>query len=355
MTDLSQQPQLLAVLRLLYTLRAQAARVRPGRLRAKRQRSEFYERAWRDAAAVLGAEVARDGEGWLEVRLGERSARVRDNYAPLDPREVLELAGDKPRVYGLLAERGLPIPAHAEFRLDGIGKAVRFLESAEAECVVKPARGTGAGRGVITGIRTREQLARAAAEAAVNGPDLVIERQVEGDNFRLLYLDGELIDAIIRRPPTVTGDGASSILQLIRRANSVRLAQGWKVAQVLLGVDTEMRHTLESQGLSLRSVPARGEVVRVKTVINDNVGLENVPARDRLCDEVIQAGAAAAAAVGSRLAGVDVITPDPGVPLERSGGIVLEVNTTPGYYYHYYRQGDAFPVAVHVLRRLLVD
>jgi D-alanine-D-alanine ligase-like ATP-grasp enzyme len=49
---------------------------------------------------------------------------------------------------------------------------------------------------------------------------------------------------------------------------------------------------------------------------------------------------------------VDVLTTDPGVPLARSGGVVLEVNTTPGYYYHYHRRGPEAPVATMILERL---
>ena len=40
-----------------------------------------------------------------------------------------------------------------------------------------------------------------------------------------------------------------------------------------------------------------------------------------------------------------MITPDPSVPLAEAGGAVIEVNTTPGYYYHYYKREGRVPVA----------
>ena len=52
---------------------------------------------------------------------------------------------------------------------------------------------------------------------------------------------------------------------------------------------------------------------------------------------------------------MDIITPDPSAPLEEEGGVVLEVNAPPNFYYHYHKKDGAFPVAVHVLRRLLVE
>jgi glutathione synthase/RimK-type ligase-like ATP-grasp enzyme len=54
-----------------------------------------------------------------------------------------------------------------------------------------------------------------------------------------------------------------------------------------------------------------------------------------------------------RLAGVDVITPDPTLPLSEAGGVVLEVNAPPNFYYHYHKRGGAYPVARHVLEHLL--
>ncbi len=55
--------------------------------------------------------------------------------------------------------------------------------------------------------------------------------------------------------------------------------------------------------------------------------------------------------VGVRLAGVDIICRDPGVPLELSGGGIIEVNTNPGLYYHYRATDSRFPLAERVLNR----
>ena len=52
------------------------------------------------------------------------------------------------------------------------------------------------------------------------------------------------------------------------------------------------------------------------------------------------------------MAGVDIMTPDPGVPLSTAGGVVIEVNTSPGHYYHYLREGEIVPLATIILERL---
>ena len=315
----------------------------------------FYDRVWREAASHLGATYTPLGSGIAELLLGGIKTRVAGNICPIDDPVTLAIACNRPLTYQLLASNGLTIPRYAEFTLKTMDRAIDFMESSPRECVVKPASGTGGGRGVTTGIRRRFHLALAAASAAVYGDNLLIEEQLEGDNYRLLYLDGVLVDAFVRRPPTVVADGRSTVFQLVRRANAERLRHGFALSQVLLTIDQDMHRTLAKQKLSLLSRPPEGTIVTLKTVVNENCGADNTTATHLLCDSIVAAGAKAADALDVRLAGIDVVTRDPGAPLEESGGAVLEVNTTPGFYYHYYKRDGAFPVAVYVLRKLLAD
>ncbi len=62
-------------------------------------------------------------------------------------------------------------------------------------------------------------------------------------------------------------------------------------------------------------------------------------------------------ALGSRFAGVDLLTNDPTVPLAESRGVFVEINTTPGLHHHYITAEDheRHPVAARILDRLLRD
>jgi cyanophycin synthetase len=326
----------------------------PRRRAAGRHQDAFYEQAWRDAAAALGGTYTPLGGSVAEVAVDDFRTRVMDNTCEIDGPVTLAVLADKPLTYRVLAAEGIPVPRHETFTAGGIERAARFLADAGGHCVVKPASGTGGGRGVTTGVRTRLHLWRAAAAAAVYGDELLIEEQIAGDNYRLLYLDGRLIDAFVRRLPTVTGDGRSTVRRLLRGANDDRLRQGFGASQVLLTDDLDMRRTLARQGLSFASVPEAGRVVTLKTVVNENRGSDNSAALG-LCPALVEQGARAARALGVRLAGVDVITTDPAVPLAAAGGVMLEVNAPPNFYYHYHKSGGRFPVALHLLRQLMAD
>jgi D-alanine-D-alanine ligase-like ATP-grasp enzyme len=319
---------------------------------ALKHRSHFYTELWRDAASQLGASVEVLGNEILEIRLGQDCTRVQQNTTALDPAIAVAVAQNKPLVHRLLAKRHLRTPTYCEFTLTEIAKAAAFVESSTSKCVVKPANG-GGGRGVTTGIAGAFDLIRAAASAAVYGQDLMVEQQVRGDVYRLLYFDGVLIDAVLRKPSAVIADGKSTVRELICLENEARLKAGPNLAHALILIDLDVRSTLASQGLTLSAVPTQGTAVTLKTVINDNSQRDNFTAKHLLCKSIIEDGAAAASAVGVRLVGIDVITPDPHVRLAESGGVILEVNTTPSYHHHYHKRDGSYPVAVHLLPFLL--
>ncbi len=316
------------------------------------RRADFYVEAWEQAAAAVGADVTRLDGALLEIRCGDVVLRARNNVTSLDDPVTLSVAGNKPLVHALLAARGVRVPRHVACGREDYAAAARFVREIRQPCVVKPAYGTGGGSGVTTGVTSRFQLLPAIARAGAYCAEIVVEEQIAGANYRLLYLDGELLDAVERRPPSVRGDGVSTLKQLIEAENADRMRRGIEAGQFFLRVDRELRQTLRRTGRDMDFTPAAGEVVHLKTVVSDGRREDNVPATDRLCAAVVEAGAVAAAAVGARLAGVDVITPDASLPLNDAGGAICEVNTTPGYYYHYKTSAEPVPVATLILRRL---
>jgi cyanophycin synthetase len=184
---------------------------------------------------------------------------------------------------------------------------------------------------------------------------LVVERQAPGDMYRLLFLDQELLAIVRRDPPCVVGDGRSNVAELIIAENRRRLAAGGEQALTLIRPDLDSVFTLRSAGMSPRSVPLTDERVRVKTATSENAPHENVTVRGGAAASVGRDALAAVQAIGLRFAGVDVVTPDLQRDLRDVGGVIVEVNGTPGLRYHYTvaDPDGADRVAVPVLQLLL--
>ncbi len=314
--------------------------------------SGFYRSVWEEAAATVGAAIAYPDDYFAEIRCPGTLLRVHNHITSLDDLATGTIAANKPLVNRLLSERGLPVPRSRVCRFDDASSGWAFAVGLGRSCVVKPARGTGGGTGITTGISGKGALVSAMARAGGYCRDVIIEEHMPGDNYRLLYLDGELLDALQRRPPTLCGDGRSSIKQLIDADNERLLQRGVGLDRSPFTIDHELRRALRDTGRQMSTVPASGELVRLKTVVSQNGRQYNASVNDRVCSAVAQAGAQAAAAVGVRLAGVDIITPDPSKPLGEAGGAIIEVNTTPGLHYHYMVTGEPTPVALLILQRL---
>lgn len=315
-----------------------------------------YTRLWTKAAQALGAEVVDLGSGFLEFRHGSARARVWNSWVGLDDLVTWRLSLDKALVHRLLTGAGLPVPEHLQFDARDGTAAQAFLELSGGACVVKPLSAAG-GSGTTSSVRTSAQLARAILRARRHGRQLLIEQQVAGAVYRFLFLDGELLDVIRRQPPRVQGDGRSTLAALIAAENERRFAGAGGERPWLLRADLDAALTLEGAGLRLSSVPPAGEWVAVKTAVSQNGAHDNESVLAEVGPEIVAEARGAAQLLGIRLAGVDVITTDPGVSLAESGGVILEVNATPGLHYHYEvaDPARAVPVAVPILSRLLEE
>jgi D-alanine-D-alanine ligase-like ATP-grasp enzyme len=312
-----------------------ARRYRAKPLSFARRRAAFYESYWSCAAARAGGEVEDLGEGLLRIRRGARLAWVRYHHVALDSYFARELADDKAFVSWLVRQHGFLAPRYAKYTLRSIGAARDFLARADGPCVVKPVSDSS-GRGITTRITSPKRLVEAslAASAAFTLPSLMIEEEQPGDCYRLLYLDGRLLHAVKRGRPTVLGDGASDIRELVRRENEARLNE--PVLQSLCGLtpDLELRYALADQGLGLGAVPAAGRAVVVKNVSNQNGRRDQSdvtgrvhPAYSRLATKVMRA-------LSAHLIGIDVMSRDISASPAESGSAVLEINIPPGLHYH---------------------
>lgn len=315
-------------------------------------RTSYYLALWREAARAAGARITELPGGFCEIAVNGSSTRVYQNLVMLDHPVTMKLARSKPLVLDLLAAGGIGVPEHAVFSLNDLAPARALLERA-GTIVVKPANGTAGGEGVTTNVRTTGDLKRAAIFASLFDRAILAERQIGGLSYRLLYLRGTLLDAIRRASPSVTGDGRSTIRQLIAAENARRASLAGSEGLTWLRIDNDCRNTLRSAGLTPASVPAAGAVVTVKQAANDNSARENESVPHLLCASVVADGARAAAMLGVELAGVDLITTDPGRPLAESGGVINEVNTTPGLHYHYQTTTPGARVLDPILHELL--
>ncbi len=315
-----------------------------------KERVEEYRGYWEEGARILGAEFFSLTDSLWEVRLNGRHTRIKLWMVQLGDPVVNRIASDKILCYQWATRLGVPVPQHLVFRLEGLDHAKEFLRQNPGVYVVKPTSGTSSGVGLSTHISTPQQLENAAVTASLFAEELLIERMIFGETCRLLWLGGELIHAVRRRGVRVTGDGRSTIAQLLAQQSR---------GQVPFDLTTEM--TLQGQGLTREKVLEAGREILVRSLpAGENTSRElrtvyNETISHLISTAMIEEIRPLLAAMENEIAGVDIVTNDPCVPLKQSGGVMLEVNPGPGIHHHYITPADHGPnaVAVKVLRYVL--
>jgi len=285
------------------------------------------------AAEARGIPSRRLTDGSL-VLLGHGSRARRIWAAETDRTSAIaeSIAQDKELTKSMLAAVGVPVPEGRS-----VESAEEAWEAAQAiglPVVVKPRKGNQ-GRGVSTGLRTREAVLAAYDFARLQEDEILVERQVEGHDFRLLIIGGRLISAARRVPPSVTGDGQHTIQELVDLENrNPKRGEDHATSLSKLRLDEIGREMLASQGLAVDSVPAAGQVVPLRRNANLSTGGSAIDVTDHVHPLVAERAIDAAAMVGLDVAGIDVITTRIDLPLDVTRGAVVEVNAAPGLRMH---------------------
>ena len=240
------------------------------------------------------------------------------------------IASDKDLTKTLLKACGVPIPD---------GQVVHSPEEAwEAAqdiglpVVVKPSDGNH-GRGVTLDLRKQADIEAAYHVAYPEGSDVMVERFIPGDEHRLLVVGGKLVAAARGEVVSITGNGRSTVVELIDHQLNSDPRRGYEEEYPLEVIDiatnVAVQLELKRQDLEGDSVPAAGRQIVVQR--NGNVAVD---CTDEVHPEVAYIAALAAKVVGLDIAGIDMVALDISKPLQAQGGAIVEVNAGPGLLMH---------------------
>jgi cyanophycin synthetase len=242
------------------------------------------------------------------------------------------IAQDKELTKKLLDAAGVPVP-HGRVALDADDAWAAALEIG-LPVVIKPKDGNQ-GKGVTVNITTKEQMHAGFATASEFRDDIMVERYLPGNDFRLLVVGDKLVAAARRDPPQVIGDGVLSVRELVDRVNlDPRRGNGHSTSLTKIRFDDIALASLAAQGYEAESVPPRGTRVILRNNANLSTGGAATDVTDDVHPEVAARAVAAAHMVGLDICGVDLVCDSVLKPIEEQGGGVVEVNAAPGLRMH---------------------
>ena len=259
--------------------------------------------------------------------IGRNGARVESTFTQFTRRNGVAIARRKPLTSLMLRRALLPTP---DFKLaNDADEAVRIADRFGYPVVVKPADRDG-GVAVEAGLANEHDLRTAFDAAYQISKSIMVERHVEGRDYRLTVFRGKMIWAVERRPAGVTGDGQSDIRSLVERLNN-EPGRGddtfARLKRIPLGA--EAMSLIEEQHLQLDSIPAEGHFVRLARKSNVTAGGMPVAVTGEVHPDNARLAERAAMQLDLDLAGVDLIVPDIAASWRETGGAICEVNAMP--------------------------
>ncbi|MFL6055271.1 MAG: cyanophycin synthetase [Actinoallomurus sp.] len=265
----------------------------------------------------------------------------------------VEAAGDKMLTKRLLEGAGLPVPEGVV--VTTVEEAVAAYEDIGAPVVVKPLAGHQ-GENVWIELADAGEVAAAFRSASADGGAALVESYVPGRDHRVLVIGDRVVAAAELSPARVTGDGRSTIADLVAAANTdPARGEGHDrpLTRLALG-ETELAH-LARQGLTPESVPNPGQLVTLRRNANLSTGGTSKDVTDHVHPDVVRLCRRVAATVGLDVCGIDLRVPDITAPLSADAGAsgVIEVNASPGLRMHLAPyEGKPRNVAAEIIDRL---
>ena len=252
---------------------------------------------------------------------------------------AVKIASDKQLTKTLLKEAGVAVPEGSV--VNSVEEAQRAASRIKAPVALKPLDGNQ-GKGVTVDCREPDEVARAFEFARQYGRKIIVERYVEGRDYRVLVAGGKVAAASYRRPAHVVGDGVASIRELVERENE-NPARGAGHTNILtkIALDEHAADVLRKQGFDFDSVLPLGVPAELRGNANLSTGGTAEDVTDLLPESTRLLCVRAAAKIGLDVAGIDIVCRDIALPLDAQRGAVIEVNAAPGIRMHQYPSSGA--------------
>ena len=157
---------------------------------------------------------------------------------------------------------------------------------------------------------------------------MLIEQRANGDDLRLVVIDGKVVAAALRKPAEIVGTGKHTIGELIETQSRRRAAATGGESRI--PVDEVTKSTVREAGWSFDDVLPEGERLRVRRTANLHQGGTIHDVTAEVNPELCRVAVTAAEALGIPVTGIDLLVPD----VTDTEYVFVEANERPGLANH---------------------
>lgn len=290
---------------------------------------QLLARGWKVAHFVSAPSI-------LFIQIPGRSELVRVFSASPSTTSYVasKIAKNKSLTSSLLVSAGLPVIPEMMYHKSKIvanKEEIEMFLNEHRAVVVKPLDASH-GYGVRTNLTAIDDVIE-AAQRAVDHSQLkrvLIQKQYDGHDVRILCINYKFVNSITRLPARVFGDGKSTIEALILAENQSPIrGENYKAKLNIIDIE-KARQYLGSKGI--KRVPIKGEEVPVVGISNVGAGGERVNIAGQIPGWMKQKAEAAAEILQLPVCGVDFLVrslPRLDSIEQQLEPVILEVNECP--------------------------
>jgi len=287
------------------------------------------------------------------VQLGYGSKQKRVEAALTSYTNIIssDIAGDKDRTKKLLTSANIPVPfGEVVSDVENLKNVIEFIGF---PIVLKPLNGNH-GKGATINITNWPCAITAFHRAQKHSEKVIVEKYIQGDDFRVLVVNNKYVAAALRKPAYVVGDGRSTIQELIDTVNKdPRRGHCHEKVLTTIKVDDVTMELLAKDNYTLETILPLGQEFFLKPTANLSTGGTATDVTDEVHPANIFLFERLSRVIGLDICGIDVMASDLKTPIRENGGVVLEVNAAPGFRMHLEpTSGRPRNVAKHVVDML---
>lgn len=263
-------------------------------------------------------------DAYFKLSIGGRSVVCRESLTEMTSSIAMSRCSDKTTTKRLLKKAGLNVPD--EHIASSPYENHLFLEKYKS-VVVKPAVGEQ-GAGITVDVCTKNELANAIEYAQKVDRKVLLEEKIQGEDLRIIVINGEVVAAALRKPPIIVGDGQHTIIELVKKQS--RRRQQATQGESKIPIDDELRRTVQNAGFTLENILPTGQELKVRKAANLHVGGTIHDVTEDLHPYLVEAACEAARVLDIPVTGLDFIV----TAHDQPEYAIIEANERPGLANH---------------------
>lgn len=318
----------------------------------------YISRILEKLAAEIGAVITFQPDtyksgGYITFRSGRR-AFFRNNQLGINPYGSYCVVNDKHCAAALMRHFGYKVLPEKLLSWDSpdpcaaLEAGLAFAKSIGFPVVVKP-RNMSNGH-MVNKVHEEAEFRDVVIQLFELRMDALVQQYHPGQDYRIVVFEDDIIMAYLRVPPSIVGDGVSTVKELVDSCQE-QISRRGRDARIDIA-DDRVRLNLKRERVGPGTILPEGRVVRLLSNANMAGGATGYEVTEQIHPTYRDLCIRLCRDMGLRLCGVDLLTADIAKPL--GDYVILEANATPGLR-HFAALGELQEQKVHQLfRRMLL-